>query len=306
MGAPPGRLQGRRRSLARHVQWPGPHGFRRRSSRQPCGAETECTRPRCSIPSGRIREVTVVDRGEEAITITGSALTWPITSAITDAITGRHLVQPRGGQPVQVRFFAKDGSEIPTVLALMSSPGNPSPAEIAPATTHQRATSKAGSGAGLPLIGIATMVALARRRPSMAVRDDARWRMRPAVRRRGEVTSRCRRGAVSRRRRSHRRRQLAAPTGLDPSRQASTRWARVRTYVADGRFRSARRRRSGGMGSRWASRRPGFLTAAPGGTVVALKISSDAGLVVAHRRQRLVAIGRRRGIGLRPAGWMRS
>jgi hypothetical protein len=63
---------------------------------------------------GRIRQVTVVDKGEEAITINGNALT-AHHYAITDKIT-RDIWYNSSSQLVQVRFFAKDGSEIQIVL----------------------------------------------------------------------------------------------------------------------------------------------------------------------------------------------
>lgn len=63
---------------------------------------------------GRDRRVTVVDKGEEAIKIKGQVVT-AHHYAITDKIT-RDLWYDSNGRLVQVRFSAKDGSEIQIVL----------------------------------------------------------------------------------------------------------------------------------------------------------------------------------------------
>jgi len=63
---------------------------------------------------GRVRQVTVVDKGEEAIKINGKAVI-AHHYAITDKIT-RDIWYNSNGQLVQVHFFAKDGSEIQIVL----------------------------------------------------------------------------------------------------------------------------------------------------------------------------------------------
>ena len=63
---------------------------------------------------GRDRQVTVVDKGEEAIEIGRKALT-AHHYAITDKIT-RDIWYNSNGQLMQVRFFARDGSEIQIVL----------------------------------------------------------------------------------------------------------------------------------------------------------------------------------------------
>jgi hypothetical protein len=63
---------------------------------------------------GRVRQVTVVDKGEEALTINGRAVT-AHHYAISEKTT-RDIWYNSNGQLVQVRFFAKDGSEIKIVL----------------------------------------------------------------------------------------------------------------------------------------------------------------------------------------------
>ncbi len=63
---------------------------------------------------GRDRQVTVADKGEEAITVKGKAVA-AHHYALTDKIT-RDIWYNSNGQLVQIRFFAKDGSEIQIVL----------------------------------------------------------------------------------------------------------------------------------------------------------------------------------------------
>src|SRR5262245_53447665 len=63
---------------------------------------------------GRDRQVTVVDKGEEAIVIKGKAGS-AHHYAITDKIT-REIWYDSNGQLVRVQYFAKDGSEIQIVL----------------------------------------------------------------------------------------------------------------------------------------------------------------------------------------------
>lgn len=63
---------------------------------------------------GRERQVTVVDKGEEAIKIKDKAVT-AHHYAITDKVT-RDIWYDSNGQLVQIHFLAKDGSEIQIVL----------------------------------------------------------------------------------------------------------------------------------------------------------------------------------------------
>ena len=63
---------------------------------------------------GRDRQVTVVDKGQETIKIKGETVT-AHHYAITDKIT-RDIWYGSNGQLVQIRFVAKDGSEILVVL----------------------------------------------------------------------------------------------------------------------------------------------------------------------------------------------